>query len=118
MLAVFVSLILFFNLMTVTQNHPLELFKEPVYKEGDSPTPKLWLDRRCRTNQNVNAFWVKDIGYVDCDFETCPLTDISKYGVNYCYACCWGNVTSELHIHCVICYSIIIVVYCSFLKKF
>ena len=48
----------------------------------------------CReTKDGEKAFYVPNHGFEKCNLDSCPLTERSRFGVDYCFMCCWASIT-------------------------
>ena len=45
------------------------------------------------TRDGEKAFYVPNHGFEKCNLDSCPLTERSRFGVDYCFICCWANIT-------------------------
>ena len=87
----FVALFSFASIINVSEGKPSDLVEKP------DNTYTLWYDKFCKESEDVNSFWVGDIGYVECNDDSCGLdftNGTNKYKVDYCFVCCYGKITS------------------------
>ena len=77
--------------MTVSEGRPSDLVEKP------DKTYTLWYGDFCKESNNGNFFFVRDIGYVECNDDSCGLdfpNINNKYKVDYCFICCFAKITS------------------------
>ena len=87
---IFVTLFITLSI-DVSEGRPLALVEKP------DNTYTLWYRDFCKESNDGYSFFVGDIGYVECNDDSCGLdltSGTNKYKVDYCFICCYGKITS------------------------
>ena len=70
-----------------SESHPFGMTKEE-----DIPYT-LWYDGRCKESNGTNYFFAPEIGYIECNLDSCPLFKTTFYNdAIYCFICCYGKI--------------------------